>query len=237
MGINHQQFIAMEWVIVALCLTVVGARLAVRTWQRMWAFWMSEIFLILSLLLFMSLVVGDTYTYDENRDVFSDDFWNDPAWVKWKFASAIIYDLGFYFPRFSLLAFYQELFPISETKLRTAHQWVTLFNVCAFLATGMVDIMWCGYDVSVNWSSPTPSCSMLSVSEPMYITWPISIVSEILVFLLPFPLLRRLKTLERREKNGLKILFLLGISTLIISIVRFSLLVQSMFSLDTCEYL
>ncbi|KAK1994711.1 hypothetical protein LX36DRAFT_193458 [Colletotrichum falcatum] len=231
MGLEKREFLIGEWVLVALCFAITVTRLAVRTWHRIWSFWLSEILLVLSLLFFATLVVGDTYTMSIGKDAFVDKYF-DEGFAIWKFASSVVFDLGFYFPRFSLLAFYYELFPTGEKRLRLCLHIVTAYAVCAFFTTAFVDLFWCGADLTRNWADSETSCTLANCLEPMYINWSIGITSELLVFALPFGILR-LKALRRKDRRALFCIFLLGIATVIISIVRFYLTVQSIWSLET----
>ncbi|TQN64548.1 hypothetical protein CSHISOI_10874 [Colletotrichum shisoi] len=234
MAIGRKEFLTAEWVLIFLCFVVVLARLAVRTWHRIWSFWLSEIFLVFALLFFIALVVGDTYTMSIGKNAFVNEYF-DEGFAKWKFASTIVFDLGFYLPRFSLLAFYYELFPAAEKRLRLCLHLVTAYCACAFATTAFVDIFWCGADVSLNWVNSESVCTLASCPEPMYINWSIGITSELLVFALPFGILR-LKALKTKDRRALLCIFLLGIATLITSTVRFYLTVQSIWSFATCKY-
>jgi hypothetical protein len=51
-----------------------------------------------------------------------------------------------------MLAFYYQVIPISEPRLRTALHLVSGYIVVAGLTTLLLDIFWCGIDPSVNWS-------------------------------------------------------------------------------------
>ncbi|KAK2037922.1 hypothetical protein LZ31DRAFT_610623 [Colletotrichum somersetense] len=234
MALSTREFLIGEWVFVALCFAITIARLAVRTWHRIWSFWLSEIFLVLSLLFFLTLVVGDTYTMSIGKNAFVEEYF-DEGFAIWKFLSSIVFDLGFYFPRFSLLAFYYELFPTSEKNLRLCLHIVTAYTVCAFFTTGFVDLFWCGPDITKNWADSTEtSCTLANCVEPMYINWSIGISSELLVFALPFGILR-LKALRTKDRRALLCIFLLGTATVIISTIRFYLTTQSIWSLETCK--
>jgi hypothetical protein len=72
-------------------------------------------------------------------------------WAQWGFASTVIFDTSFYYPRFSLLAFYFELFPRSEPGLRICLYSLIVYTVACYLVTAGVDIFWCGSDVYENW--------------------------------------------------------------------------------------
>lgn len=63
----------------------------------------------------------------------------------------VLFDLGFYFPRFSLLAFYYKLFPISEPRLRVFLYIVTFYTIACFFTTAGLDLLSCGFDIAKNW--------------------------------------------------------------------------------------
>lgn len=54
-------------------------------------------------------------------------------------------------PRFSLLAFYNELFPVKEKRLRLGLYLAAVYNVVCFLVTIGVDTVWCGIDIGIPW--------------------------------------------------------------------------------------
>ncbi|KAH7034518.1 uncharacterized protein B0I36DRAFT_360033 [Microdochium trichocladiopsis] len=176
-------------------MAIVILRLAVRTWTKMWLFALSDIFLVLALLFFLALVVGDTYSFS----------------------------LG-------LLAFYNKLFPPSEHKMRVFLYLVTAYTTCGFISVILMDLMWCNLDIAANWSPNPDICAFVSSQTPGFISWPVGIVSEVLVFALPFGLLRRLRTLDHKEKIGLICIFMFGSATLLVSTTRFILQVQGQFS-------
>lgn len=60
------------WVLLAICCLVIIARLAVRAWKRLWTFWISDLFLVLALLTFTTLAVGDTYSFSKGYTSFAE---------------------------------------------------------------------------------------------------------------------------------------------------------------------
>lgn len=58
--------------LLAICCLVIISRLAVRAWKRLWTFWISDLFLVLALLTFMTLAVGDTYTFSKGYTSFAE---------------------------------------------------------------------------------------------------------------------------------------------------------------------
>ncbi|KAH8694742.1 hypothetical protein BGZ61DRAFT_35229 [Ilyonectria robusta] len=231
MAITAAQCLAAEWSLFTLAFLFVVARLGVRVWQRKWSFWLADLFLVLALLPFLALVIGDTCTLLTGRGLFEEP--TSAGWGKWKFASAILYDATFYFPRFSLLAFYNQLFPVSEPNLRRCLYFVAAFTVCAFLQAMFTDLFWCGANIAENWSSDTASCALWRDVTTLYISWPLGLVSEILVFALPFRIIPKLRSLQKRERTGLISIFLLGAATVIVSIARLALLIQGLLRYTT----
>ncbi|KAH6986513.1 hypothetical protein BKA56DRAFT_580525 [Ilyonectria sp. MPI-CAGE-AT-0026] len=217
MALTAKGYLAVEWVLIAVCLVLVCARLAVRTYRRMWSFWLSDVLLVIAFLTFLTLVIGDTWSFVRGNDIFNQ--YDVIAFNKWLFAADIVFDLGFYFPRFSLLAFYNELFPVSEKRLRQGLYIVTAYNICAFLTTALVDIFWCGTHVSENWATE-PTCTLLTATKTLLINWSIGIVAELLVFLLPFGMLRRLKATPKREKIALTCILAIGVASIVATIAR-----------------
>ena len=61
----------------AVTISVVILRLAVRTWVKQWTFWLSDIFLVLAVLLFLSLVVGDTLSFALGFDSFDTTYFDE----------------------------------------------------------------------------------------------------------------------------------------------------------------
>lgn len=70
---------------------------------------------------------------------------------QWIYAAMIIFDACFWFPRFSLLAFYYELFPVSEPVLRFWMYAAAVYTALGFTVAICVDLLWCGFDVSKTW--------------------------------------------------------------------------------------
>ncbi|KAH7317087.1 hypothetical protein B0I35DRAFT_267294 [Stachybotrys elegans] len=229
---NFEQYIAVEWLLVAICVIITTARLVVRSWKGIWRYWLSDLFLVLSLLFFIPIVAGDTYIFSIGQ-TFDTVEYTEPLAIWW-FASTLIFDLGFYLARFSLLAFYYQLFPVSEVKPRILLWVVVAFNIGGLLATGFIDTFWCGANVSLNWASGDTACAASDDPVTAYIVWPLNVASEVFVFLLPFSILQRLNKLNKKEKTSLICIFLLGCATIAASVARFTLGVTNLFTLEAC---
>lgn len=211
-------------------MTVV-ARLAVRAWRNTYNFWVSDACLVLGLLNFTILGIGELVIILRGQTDYTQYY--SEGYAKWKYASSILFDVGFYFPRFSLLAFYHELFPISEPRLRTWLRIAITYTTAGFLNATFMDILWCGSDLSRNWSNVGQRCSLTLSTTPMYVNWAVGISCEIFILLLPVPLLGKLKKLGKGEKVAFACVLLLGIVTVAVSTTRFTLMVMSMLGSET----
>ncbi|KAH8651143.1 hypothetical protein BX600DRAFT_99993 [Xylariales sp. PMI_506] len=227
MDISDRQALALKWIFDVLSAIAIVARLILRTLQRQWSLWVSDIFLVLAWLSLAALVIGDTYQFRHDEDE-ETEFYNE-ALVKWRFATCFLFDGGLYLPRFSLLAFYYELFPISESMLRKSLYGVMVYSVCCFITVILLDLLWCGTDTSRNWSEHAVEEFTISSLVLIEIIWTFGISTELLVLLLPLPLINRLRMLQTAERKGLSCILLLGLITVSISIGRFALNTQSIF--------
>ncbi|KAI9148923.1 putative glucan -beta-glucosidase protein [Paramyrothecium foliicola] len=131
LGLWNENKWIVEYLLLLLGLAVIIARVAVCFKRGFRSFWLSGLLLILSFLFYVSLVTGDTCMLAAGRDFNTTSF--SEGFAKWTFASALIFDFTFYLTRFSLLAFYNELFPLSETRLR-----IFMWIVVAYTATIIV---------------------------------------------------------------------------------------------------
>jgi hypothetical protein len=149
---------------------------------------------------------------------------------QYSFATVILYDTSLYFLKFSILAFYFKLFPASSTKLRNALLIVTVYTVACSLIALFMALFWCGLDISVHLKASLPGrkhCSLWS-KKLFTVDWVLNITSDILILLLPFPLLSQLR-LQRRQVVALCFTFGLGIVTMVVSIGRFVTFVHTAF--------
>jgi hypothetical protein len=91
-------------------------------------------------------------------------------------------------------------------------------------------LFWCGLDVSVYWRAIKPGPKQCSFWSHGLFTadWILNITSDVLILILPFPLLARLR-LARRQVVALCFTFGLGVVTMVVSIGRFVTFVHTAF--------
>ncbi|KXJ87832.1 hypothetical protein Micbo1qcDRAFT_167008 [Microdochium bolleyi] len=222
--VSPEAVIAAEWTLVTLAYVFLGLRLSVRITQRQLSnlLW-SEVWLVLGALALLGLVICDTLTYHVGA---MDEFTETTVDImKIRFATNYLFDAGLYFPKLSMLTIYLHILPRYEQLHRWALYFVGVFTVASFLVTVFVDTFLCGPDPAVNWSTEPDSCSSFTSPLLFRLNWSLCFTTEAMLFLLPLPLLRTLRTAKRRELAGLSFLFGLGIITLSVSAGRFATMI------------
>ncbi|KAH7267826.1 archaeal flagellin N-terminal-like domain-containing protein [Fusarium redolens] len=225
-GVAKEAVVPIEAVLFGISTLLVLARLALRTIRQHQSLTVSDWFLIVSLLDAAALFGTDTAAYNLGG---MDEY--DPSapprsiedqitLMKVSFAGNYFYDTGVYFPKLALLALYFKLIPQTLPVLRKFLYGVTALTGSFMLTTCFLDTFWCGSNVSVNWEIDG-ECSTFDSKTVFRIDWVMNLISDMLVFALPFPLLFGLQ-LSRRYKAGLVAIFASGLITLGASIGRFA---------------
>ncbi|WKT47225.1 hypothetical protein QSH57_012130 [Fusarium oxysporum f. sp. vasinfectum] len=126
-----------------------------------------------------------------------------------------------YFPKFSIIAFYFNLVPISQPNKRIALYCLAGLTTSFAVITFFCDWFWCGPDPSANWAKGGQKCTSLTSMTLMRLLWSMSFISEVLNVVYPIPLLATLKMTSTRKKIRLAVVFGLGVITIAVSVGRF----------------
>ncbi|KAK7964472.1 hypothetical protein PG988_011446 [Apiospora saccharicola] len=207
----------------AVAMVFVSMRLFLRLGLQQTRLTISDWFIVASACDLIALFATDVMAY--NLGGMDDNF--DPktpmddqiSLLKISFAGNYFYDSGVYLPKLALISFYYRLVPPTMPNLRKLLNFTTGLTVCFFLTTVFVDTFWCGSEVSVNWSLDG-ECSTFDSMTVTRIDWTLNLISDILIFSIPFPLLPGLH-INKWYMAGLAATFSSGIITLGTSIGRF----------------
>ncbi|ENH62183.1 hypothetical protein FOC1_g10015146 [Fusarium oxysporum f. sp. cubense race 1] len=132
-----------------LAYITVACRIYVRLVMRKARLFSADYWLILGLLSCQVLLICDTITY--SMDAMDDFTIDNVAIRKIRFATNHFFDTGIYFPKFSIIAFYFNLVPISQPKMRIALYCLAGLTTSFAVITFFCDWFWCGPDPSINW--------------------------------------------------------------------------------------
>ncbi|KAH6693848.1 archaeal flagellin N-terminal-like domain-containing protein [Plectosphaerella plurivora] len=214
--------IPIEAFLLALTLLIVTARLCVRLVRQRQRLTTCDWLLVASSLDATALFVTDTLAVrlgalgpwpTTDADAIS--------LKKVTFAGNYFYDTGVYLPKLALCALFFKLIPPTMPFLRRAMFAVSGLTLAFALTTVFLDTFWCGANPSVNWSLEEGACSTYESKNVFRIDWVMNIVSDILIFCLPFPLLVGLQV-SRRYIIGIAATFSAGIVTIAASVSRFA---------------
>ncbi|EJT72180.1 hypothetical protein GGTG_09047 [Gaeumannomyces tritici R3-111a-1] len=219
--VNPAEVMAIEWLMLSLAWLLVGLRVSVRFQMDKTRLLVvvSDLLLVLGALSILGLVICDTLTY--RMGAMSDFGAIGEDLGKIRFATNYFFDAGLYLPKLSMLAIYYQLIPPHQRALRAGLYVVTAVTVAAVLITVFTDAFWCGPDPSVNWKVGENVCSTFTSTTLMVNNWALCITVEALIFLLPIPLLRQVRSLASIQQAGLVVVFSLGITTMMVSTGRF----------------
>ncbi|KAJ8117177.1 hypothetical protein OPT61_g1556 [Boeremia exigua] len=218
--------IPIEASLLVLATLLASCRLVPRFLQRHYPT-LSDCFLVASILDAFALFITDVMTYSWGGMSGGSVKTSEPSTTraislkKVQFAGNYFYDTGIYLPKLAILALYFRLFPPTMPWLRKALYIVSFFTASAMTATCFLDTFWCGRHVSINWSLDDDACSTFSSKMVFRVDWGMNVVTDLLVCILPFPLLHQLQ-LNRRQIWGLIVTFSLGAITIIVSVIRFA---------------
>ncbi|KAH8178258.1 archaeal flagellin n-terminal-like domain-containing protein [Sarocladium implicatum] len=226
-GIDKKAVVPVEGALLAIAILLTSLRLFLRLGLQRTRLTTSDWLLVVSILNCIALFTTDTMAYKLGGMDDYDDPNGGPqgdaealSLMKVTFSGNYFYDTGIYLPKFALLAFYYRLIPSTMPKLRKVLYVVTGVTCCFAVATCFVDTFWCGKNVSVNWDL-NGDCSSFDSMEIVRIDWAMNIVSDLMIFSIPFPLLKGLQV-KKRFMVGLVATFSSGMITVAASVSRFA---------------
>ncbi|KAF2663855.1 hypothetical protein BT63DRAFT_113357 [Microthyrium microscopicum] len=149
-----------------------------------------------------------------------------PEFRKLSIVTVLLYDTSLYMLKFSIISFYFKLFPAGMTTLRMLLKVTLVFTILCSLSAVFMAIFWCGFDIRVHFDVHG-KCSFWD-TKLFLGDWIMNMMTDLVILLLPFPLLLKLE-LNRRQVAGLCVTFGLGVITMIVSVFRFVTVKQHSF--------
>ncbi|KAL6703043.1 hypothetical protein ACN47E_010250 [Coniothyrium glycines] len=146
------------------------------------------------------------------------------------FVAQYFFDIGIFFPKAALCAFYAWLVPRGLTNIRIALYACISFLAMAFVTTLLTDTL-IAPKISDNWSIENQLNSTWNSYTCFAVAWALNFSTDIVLFCFPFFLISGLK-LHRRQKIGLIGVFSLGLITMTICLSRFIVYTVTDFGLD-----
>ncbi|KAK5996634.1 hypothetical protein PT974_01971 [Cladobotryum mycophilum] len=144
------------------------------------------------------------------------------------FLAAFIYIIGGSLAKVSLLIFYFRLSP--QTWFMVAI-WSTIVFITGYTVGIFFALIFACNPIAKSWDVRITGGECINRASLYIATAAVNIISDVIIFILPLPVIVRLQ-IPRRQKIGLLLIFVLGSLTIVTSIVRVTILPQMLTSLD-----
>lgn len=230
--VNAQVTVAIEWLFCSIAFLFLILRIWVRVAVSKIGIKAEDSFLIIAQCMFFIWVSLDTYSIsvgfmDGNASYYDDQIFahvqgDDDLKIsvlKVTYASSIPFYLCIWFIKFGILGFYYRLVP-RNTRHRTILHLVTTTLIITLIVIIFINLFLC-QPVSSNWSLDTSNkCYSSTSTAPFIFSALANVVTDIMVFAIPFPLIPTLKSIPKRQRVGLIVTFSLGAVTITVFVVR-----------------
>ncbi|KAL9021143.1 MAG: hypothetical protein Q9185_001682 [Variospora sp. 1 TL-2023] len=178
--------------------------------------------MLASLIFSLSLcfIFGYGTNFGTGRHLLAIGEGNVQKYLQLTYTFQIIYGFALVTARLSILYFYHRLFPRESAPRwwRTCLYIVTFFVIGWFIA-GLCCVTFICTPISYYWTR-TGNGHCINEMAVMYLSAALTIVADILILLLPLPVIWNLH-MRRSKKIGVMTIFLLGGFTCVATIVRF----------------
>ncbi|TLD37251.1 hypothetical protein E2P81_ATG04063 [Venturia nashicola] len=229
MAVHHyltgDAVIIADWVLLAAAYTLVSVRLWFRLLHQRRSLTLSDICLCVAATVVLMVMI--IFQMEHALGAMHKHFVPTPQVKQLSFLTILGYHTATYFTKFSILAFYSNLFPAGSPKLRGVCVAITVFTICCYTTAMLLAIFWCGPRPARNWEPGDKKCSLWDYTL-FKTNFALNISSDILIFALPVPVLATL-SLSRRQVVALCVTFGLGLITIAVSIGRCIALLQNAF--------
>lgn len=147
---------------------------------------------------------------------------------KWIFISSCLYWVALLGYKFAILLLYLRIFNISRTfKYLT---WGTMFFVFGYLFCNFLTLTF-GCTPTGKYWNPAFTGHCINEIQADYAYGSMNFISDLIMFILPLPMIWRLQ-LSRRQKVGVSVILMAGSVNWIVAIVRFAWAVEDLTAAD-----
>ncbi|CAG7562590.1 unnamed protein product [Fusarium equiseti] len=244
-------------IVQALLIVLSLAVVVLRSWTRLhvegrklltadyfaWVGW------IFALAWFISSATATRIKYDEDTYVDDEDRVHSVVYLKvcgsrgrngreliprqCVYIAEYCFDIGIYFPKLSITAFYWHLIPSVFRSLRIALYTITTYLACCLTTAFLLNTLIAG-PISNNWHVLNIENQWDSAWNSMtnfFTQWSMNFSTDVLLFCFPFFVLNHLM-LRKEQKLALVGVFSLGAITLAVGLTRFVISRIADYSLD-----
>ncbi|KAI8649850.1 hypothetical protein NCS56_01435800 [Fusarium sp. Ph1] len=216
--------------LIGLAAVIIGARIYLRLKIQRHRLLASDYFMIAAwcsavLCASVDVVMKVNGALEPQRTYDFTTLDKDPKVIEYLFKVSWLGDFPFfttfYLCKASLLTTYFQIFPIFMVKRRALLWATTVYCLLAYITTLGLQLFSC-LPLERNWviTRPIEECDPKWLPMIFQIAWGLHFFGSLQLFLLPFSIFHDLK-MNRRTKNGVYGVFLIGLIDLIFSLTRF----------------
>ncbi|RFN52405.1 hypothetical protein FIE12Z_3336 [Fusarium flagelliforme] len=225
-------------IVQALLIVLSLAVVILRCWTRLhvegrklltadyfaWVGW------IFALAWFISSATATRIKYDEDTYVDDEDRVHSVGYLKCVYIAEYCFDIGIYFPKLSITAFYWHLIPNVFRSLRIALYTITTYLACCVTTAFLLNTL-IARPISTNWDIENQWDSAWNSMTNFFTQWSMNFSTDLLLFCFPFFMLNHLM-LRKEQKLALVGVFSLGAITLAVGLTRLIISRIADYSLD-----
>ncbi|TLD27335.1 hypothetical protein PspLS_05129 [Pyricularia sp. CBS 133598] len=210
-----------EWCLWSVAVAAFSLRVFVRMRMRTERLLLSDLWLFMGLVSSTAVIICDTMTFAWGYLEPMQPGSSYPETIlKLQYATSYLFDTGLYFTKFSILAFYWVLVDRTSLGMRRALYALVFFAGACWLATIFADTFWCGRNPAVNWVyDGVDECTVFLSVDAITMNWSFQFVTEIFIFLFPFPILWKVQ-INHRARVAVYALLGLGVITIMTTVGR-----------------
>ncbi|KAF4988783.1 hypothetical protein FGRMN_9577 [Fusarium graminum] len=225
--------IAIQAVLLALALCILFLKSLAQVLSKQTIFNLPDIFAWLGWLFTLGWFICSTMALKiliDTPAIGDELVVHSVPYLKIVFVAQYMFDIGIYFPKISITLLYWMLIPGIAGPLRTSLLIISIYLGCAMTTTILTDTLIC-LPISDNWSIENQLRSTWNSYTAFIVQWSMNFSTELIAFLFPFFLLKRL-ALRKPQKLALVGVFSLGVITMIVSLTRFIAYIATNFELE-----
>ncbi|TLS29052.1 hypothetical protein PpBr36_01400 [Pyricularia pennisetigena] len=210
-----------EWCLWSVAVSAFSLRVFVRLRMRTERLVLSDFWLFMGLVSSTAVVTCDTMTFAWGYLEPIEPGSSYPETIlKLQYATSYLFDTGLYFTKFSILSFYWVLVDRTSLGMRRALYALAFIAGGFWIATVFADTFWCGRNPSVNWIyDGVDECTVFLSVDAITLNWSFQFVTEVLIFLFPFPIIWKVQ-INHRARVAVYALLGLGAVTIMTTVGR-----------------
>ncbi|KAH7227216.1 uncharacterized protein BKA55DRAFT_584297 [Fusarium redolens] len=228
-----------EWLLLSIAAAMILARLWLRIRINRQRLLLSDVFICLAWFSAVASASVDVYLkcvgiLRQDEDAFLQIYDGDPktrqSALLYFWAGTFAFFTAFWCSKMAILAFYLQVFPPVFRIYRIIIWLVIAYSASGYIVAMALNLFLC-WPLQRNWATDQTACiAEIQVKIGWRVGWALHFSSDVIIFVLPFMILRNLR-MDKLVRFGVYCTFGLGAINIIFCLVRF-LVVEASTDID-----